>query len=69
MQGNPRTFAECGNPLSNACIYCIITDILQGFNPDIKTKIKRKKRIKKIKLPFVQSLKTLKIRLEALIIF
>ena len=32
--GNPRTFVDNNNPLSNASIY-IITDIQEDFNPDI----------------------------------
>ena len=33
--GNPRTFVDNNNPLSNASIY-IITDIQEDFNPDMK---------------------------------
>ena len=40
--GNPRTFVDNNNPLSNASIY-IITDIQKDFNPDIKNNVQNNK--------------------------
>lgn len=40
--GNPRTFVDNNNPLSNASIY-IITDIQEDFNPDIKNNVQNNK--------------------------
>lgn len=40
--GNPRTFVDNNNPLSNASIY-IITDIQEYFNPDIKNNVQNNK--------------------------
>ena len=40
--GNPRTFVDNNNPLSNASIY-IITDIHENFNPDIKNNVQNNK--------------------------
>lgn len=40
--GNPRTFVDNNNPLSNASIY-IITDIQEDFNPDVKNNVQNNK--------------------------
>lgn len=40
--GNPRTFVDNNNPLSNASIY-IITDNNEDFNPDIKKNVQNNK--------------------------
>ena len=40
--GNPRTFVDNNNPLSNASIY-IITDIQEDFNHDIKNNVQNNK--------------------------
>ena len=40
--GNPRTFVDNNNPLSNASIY-IITDAREDFNPDIKNNVQNNK--------------------------
>lgn len=59
--GNPRTFVDNNNPLSNASIY-IITDIQEDFNPDIKNNVQNNKEQNEMAL--VDELKKLILKVE-----